>query len=56
MSFGLTNPGATGSCKKNGAPSISRPATEPRLHNKRAPSALFVPTNRLRSVGNRQHD
>jgi hypothetical protein len=41
MSFGLTKPGFTGSCKKNGAPSISRPATDPRLHNKRAPSALL---------------
>src|SRR5881394_62682 len=45
ISFGLSKRFFTGWCRKNGAPSISRPATEPMLHNKRAPSAfMYQPT------------
>src|SRR5215467_13554651 len=36
---GLSNPGPVGSCRKNDAPSISRPTTPPRFHNSVAPSA-----------------
>src|SRR5262249_28650160 len=40
-SFGLSKRFVTGSCRKNGALSISKPSTDPKLHNKRAPSAFW---------------
>src|SRR4030095_3504268 len=39
--FGSSKRPFTGSCRKNGAPSSSSPATEPRLHSTCAPSALL---------------
>ena len=38
---GLSNPPLVGSWRKNGAPSISRPTTPPRLHSTEAPRARW---------------
>src|SRR5262245_17572956 len=38
---GLSQPLLAGSPTKNGAPAISRPATEPRFHSSTAPSACL---------------
>src|SRR5262245_39409134 len=48
---GLSQPLFAGSPTKNGAPAISRPATDPRLHSSTAPSAsLYQATARGASV------
>ena len=41
ISIGLFQPFLAGSARKKGAPSISKPATDPRLHNTVAPSACL---------------
>src|SRR5262245_15919423 len=37
---GLSHPFLSGSPRKNGAPAISRPITDPRFHNSTAPKAF----------------
>ena len=51
IAAGLSNPLSVGSCRKKGAPAISRPATEPRFHNSVAPRAFLYHSTAVGASG-----